>query len=57
LLSSGSSANGFAWADTVLGFEDDSMVAMYWSSRAPERAASAVVDQCSKMRATRHRDF
>jgi hypothetical protein len=41
----------------VLVFEDDYMVAMYWSSRAPEHAASAVVDQCSKMRATRHRDL
>jgi DNA-binding SARP family transcriptional activator/basic membrane lipoprotein Med (substrate-binding protein (PBP1-ABC) superfamily) len=42
--------------DTVLGFEDDYMVAMWWSSRAPDRAESAVIDQCSKMRATRHRD-
>jgi len=43
--------------DTVLGFEDDYMVAMWWSHRAPERAASAVVDRCSVMRASRHRDL
>jgi DNA-binding SARP family transcriptional activator/basic membrane lipoprotein Med (substrate-binding protein (PBP1-ABC) superfamily) len=43
--------------DTVLGFEDDYMVAMWWSNRAPEKAASAVVEQCSIMRASRHRDI
>jgi basic membrane lipoprotein Med (substrate-binding protein (PBP1-ABC) superfamily) len=43
--------------DTVLGFEDDYMVAMWWSNHAPERAASAVVKQCSIMRASRHRDI
>jgi basic membrane lipoprotein Med (substrate-binding protein (PBP1-ABC) superfamily) len=43
--------------DTVLGFEDEYMVAMWWSNRATEDAASAVIDQCSKMRATRHRDI
>jgi DNA-binding SARP family transcriptional activator/basic membrane lipoprotein Med (substrate-binding protein (PBP1-ABC) superfamily) len=43
--------------DTVLGFEDDYMVAMWWSNRAPEQAESAVIKQCSKMRASRHRDI
>jgi basic membrane lipoprotein Med (substrate-binding protein (PBP1-ABC) superfamily) len=42
--------------NTVLGFEDEYMVSMWWSNRAPEHAASAVIRQCSKMRATRHRD-
>ena len=43
--------------DTVLGFEDEYMVAMWWSNRAPDQAESAVIDQCSKMRASRHRDL
>jgi basic membrane lipoprotein Med (substrate-binding protein (PBP1-ABC) superfamily) len=43
--------------DTVLGFEDEYMVAMWWSNRAPENAASAVVDRCSVMRASRHKDL
>jgi DNA-binding SARP family transcriptional activator/basic membrane lipoprotein Med (substrate-binding protein (PBP1-ABC) superfamily) len=43
--------------DTVLGFEDDYSIAIWFSARLPERAASAVIDQCSKMRASRHVDL
>jgi DNA-binding SARP family transcriptional activator/basic membrane lipoprotein Med (substrate-binding protein (PBP1-ABC) superfamily) len=43
--------------DTVLGFEDDYMVAMWWSAHVPDRAESAVVEACSRMRATRHQDI
>jgi basic membrane lipoprotein Med (substrate-binding protein (PBP1-ABC) superfamily) len=43
--------------DTVLGFEDDYSVGIWFSARLPSRAASAVIDQCSKMRATRHQDL
>jgi DNA-binding SARP family transcriptional activator/basic membrane lipoprotein Med (substrate-binding protein (PBP1-ABC) superfamily) len=43
--------------DTVLGFEDEYMVKIWWSNRAPEQAASNVIDRCSEMRASRHRDI
>ena len=43
--------------DTVLGFEDDYSVAMWFSNRLPLRAASAVIKRCSEMRASRHRDI
>jgi DNA-binding SARP family transcriptional activator/basic membrane lipoprotein Med (substrate-binding protein (PBP1-ABC) superfamily) len=42
--------------DTVLGFEDDYTVAIWFSARLPERAASAVIVRCSKMRASKHVD-
>jgi DNA-binding SARP family transcriptional activator/basic membrane lipoprotein Med (substrate-binding protein (PBP1-ABC) superfamily) len=43
--------------DTVLGFEDDYSVAIWFSARLPDRAASAVIEECSKMRASRHQDI
>jgi DNA-binding SARP family transcriptional activator/basic membrane lipoprotein Med (substrate-binding protein (PBP1-ABC) superfamily) len=43
--------------DTVLGFEDEYMVKIWWSNRAPEDAASAVIERCSEMRARRHQDL
>jgi DNA-binding SARP family transcriptional activator/basic membrane lipoprotein Med (substrate-binding protein (PBP1-ABC) superfamily) len=43
--------------DTVLGFEDDYMVKMWWSNWAPEDAQSTVIDRCSEMRSRRHQDL
>jgi DNA-binding SARP family transcriptional activator/basic membrane lipoprotein Med (substrate-binding protein (PBP1-ABC) superfamily) len=43
--------------DTVLGLEDEYSVAMWWSGRVPERAASAMIERCSEIRASRHRDL
>lgn len=43
--------------DTVLGLEDNYAQAMWWSNRIPERIASAMIDRCSEIRASRHQDF
>lgn len=43
--------------DTVLGIEDDYIVGFEFSYRTPERAMSAVIGQCSEIRASRHKDL
>ncbi len=43
--------------DTVLGLEDDYAVGPGMSDLIPEGIGSAVVDRCSKLRSTRHRDI
>lgn len=43
--------------DTVLGIEDDYAVGPGVGDALPKSVASAVVDRCSKLRGTRHRDI
>lgn len=43
--------------DTVLGLEDNYAAGVGFSSLVPEEIASATVDRCSEIRATRHRDL
>jgi hypothetical protein len=43
--------------DTVLGLEDDYAIGPGFGGAIPEAIASAVIDRCSKLRATRYRDI
>jgi basic membrane lipoprotein Med (substrate-binding protein (PBP1-ABC) superfamily) len=43
--------------DTVLGLEDDYAVGLEFGSNIPDRLESAVIEHCSRIRASRHRDL
>ncbi len=43
--------------DTVLGIEDDYAIGPGMGDAVPEAIASLVIDRCSKLRRTRHRDI